>query len=62
MRLTARLDQIQTTRTALIVIGGLAVIWWIIYSNIQPIADWFTFSLLGLARDSRLGESLNFFV
>jgi uncharacterized membrane protein YraQ (UPF0718 family) len=62
MRLTARLDQIHTTRTALIVIGGLAVIWWVIYSNIQPIADWVTFSLLGLSRDSRLGESLNFFV
>ncbi|HRF98479.1 MAG TPA: hypothetical protein PLZ51_24900, partial [Aggregatilineales bacterium] len=62
MRLTARLDQIHTTRTALIVIGWLAVIWWLIYSNIQPIADWVTFTLLGLSRDSHIGASLNFFV
>lgn len=60
MRLTARLDQIHTTRTALIVIGGL-VIWWLAYSIIQPFADWLTFTLLGLSRDSHIGASLNFF-
>jgi uncharacterized membrane protein YraQ (UPF0718 family) len=40
----------------------LAIVWTVIYSNLQPIADWATFSLLGLSRESQLGEALNFFI
>lgn len=61
MRLT-RFDQIQSTRTAIGIIAVLAVIWWIMYSNLQPIADWFTYSLLRLDQESHFGEALNFFV
>ncbi|MCL4253279.1 MAG: permease [Anaerolineae bacterium] len=61
MRLT-RLDQIQSTRTAIGIIAVLAVIWWILYSNLQPIADWFTYNLLRLDHESQFGEALNFFV
>ena len=61
MRLT-RFDQIQSTRTAIGIIAVLAVIWWILYSNLQPIADWFTYDLLRLDHESQFGEALNFFV
>lgn len=41
----------------------LAVIAWLIaYNIIQPLADWISYSLLGLAPDSRLGTSLAFFL
>ncbi len=39
-----------------------AFAWLIAYNVIQPIADWISYSALGLARDSRFGESLAFFL
>ena len=47
---------------AFVIVGMLTVIWVIAYKNLQPIADWITYTLLNLSRDSRLGESLNFFI
>jgi uncharacterized membrane protein YraQ (UPF0718 family) len=42
---------------------GLAVFAWLVaYNIIQPLADWISYSLLGLAPDSRLGTSLAFFL
>jgi len=38
------------------------VIWLTAYKIIQPIADWISYTALGLARDSRFGESLAFFL
>jgi len=61
MRLSARFDHIEKTRTALLVIAIGGAVWWLIYNMIQPIADWLTFTALGLSQDSHLGESLNFF-
>lgn len=37
-------------------------VWLIAYNVIQPLADWISYSALGLARDSRFGESLAFFL
>ena len=39
-----------------------AVIWLIAYNIIQPVANWISYTALGLARDSRFGESLAFFL
>jgi uncharacterized protein len=39
-----------------------ALTWLIAYNVIQPLADWISYSALGLARDSRFGESLAFFL
>lgn len=39
-----------------------ALVWFIAYNIIQPFANWVSYSALGLARDSRLGESLAFFL
>lgn len=61
MRLT-RFDQIQSTRTAIGIIAVLVVIWWVVYSNLQLIADWVTYGLLRLDHESQFGEALNFFV
>jgi uncharacterized protein len=42
---------------------GIAVLAWLIaYNIIQPLADWLSYSALGLSRDSHLGESLAFFL
>ena len=49
-------------RHPLIVVGFAATLWVIIYNLIQPFADWVSYELLGLARDSRFGESLAFFL
>jgi uncharacterized membrane protein YraQ (UPF0718 family) len=42
---------------AIVVLAWLAA-----YNVIQPLADWLSYSALGLSRDSRLGESLAFFL
>ncbi|MBP6180238.1 MAG: permease [Anaerolineales bacterium] len=38
------------------------VVWLTAYNIIQPLADWISYTALGLARDSRFGESLAFFL
>lgn len=47
------------------ILAALVVVilaWLIAYRAIQPIADWISYSALGLARDSHFGESLAFFL
>jgi hypothetical protein len=36
-------------------------VWIVAYNIIQPLANWISFSLLGLAADSKFGTSLAFF-
>jgi uncharacterized membrane protein YraQ (UPF0718 family) len=38
------------------------IAWLTAYNLIQPLADWISYSVLGLARDSHLGESVAFFL
>lgn len=52
----------QTPRGLLLILAGLAVVWVLLYTNLQAIADWFTYGLLSLNAETRLGEALNFFV
>jgi uncharacterized membrane protein YraQ (UPF0718 family) len=59
---TQRFPKITTDRRAFLLVALLAVGWVFLYNNVQPIADWLTFTLLGLSRESQLGESLNFFL
>ena len=42
-------------------IGGL-VVWWLVYNHLATFAAWFTYSLLGVARGSHLGATVEFFV
>ncbi len=39
----------------------LAVMWWLLYGQLQNIADWLTYTVLGLSPLSHLGQSVNFF-
>ncbi|NNJ11651.1 permease [Chloroflexales bacterium ZM16-3] len=45
-----------------LIIAGAALAWLAAYNIIQPLADWLTFTLIGLERGSHLGESLAFFL
>src|SRR3990167_1875907 len=38
------------------------VAWLFAYNIVQPLADWISYNALGLAPDSRLGESIAFFL
>lgn len=40
---------------------ALAVIWWLLYGQLQNIANWITYTVLGLSPLSHLGQSVNFF-
>lgn len=54
---------IRPANKRLFVTLAIAVIAWLAaYNIIQPLADWISYSALGLARDSRFGESLAFFL
>ena len=43
-------------------IAVLAALWWFAYSYILPASHWLVFGLFGLAPDSHLGPSLEFFI
>lgn len=45
-----------------LLLGLGASVWLVAYNLIQPLADWVAYTLLGLGRDSRFGESLAFFL
>ena len=44
-----------------VTVTALALLWWLVYSVIQPAAHWLTVSLIGLAPGSALAESVEFF-
>lgn len=56
------LDSNRDDRAVFLLIGVLLVFWIIIYSNLQPIADWLTFTVMGLSHESHIGQALNFFI
>lgn len=51
----------QEDRRSFSILGILTITWILLYNNLQPIADWLTYILLGLSHESQLGEALNFF-
>lgn len=52
----------STNKRIFTVLAISALAWLVAYNVIQPLADWISYSVLRLARDSRLGESLAFFL
>jgi len=60
--LRKHLDSTRDDRPAFLLVAVLAIVWWIFYNNLQPIADWITFGLLRFEPDTQLGASVNFFV
>jgi uncharacterized protein len=52
----------QQDRRVLGIVALLAVIWVVIYLNLQTLADWVTYTLLSMSQDDHLAQSLNFFI
>jgi len=52
----------HTNKRLFAILAAVVLAWLVAYNVIQPLADWISYSALGLARDSRLGESLAFFL
>jgi len=50
------------TRQTIFLVALAAVVWVAAYNLIQPLANWISYSALKLPQDSRLGESLAFFL
>ena len=40
----------------------LTVVWWLVWLQLQNLADWLTYELIGLQPHTQLGESVNFFL
>lgn len=61
---TIKLSSVQShkDRQLFAIIGLLAVVWIVVYQNLQSIADWLTYTVLSLSRDSHIGVSINFFI
>ena len=45
-----------------VLVTALAVLWLLLWGQLQTIADWLSFTVMGLSADTRLGESVNFFL
>ncbi|MBZ0318030.1 MAG: permease [Anaerolineae bacterium] len=52
----------RTERGVWAVVLASAVIWWLVFNQLQAIADLITYDALGLDEHSHFGQSLNFFV
>ena len=48
------------TRKVAAVLPGL-VAWYLLYSRLQPVAHWFTYTILSIGRDRHLGSAVEFF-
>ncbi|MEO8613390.1 MAG: permease [Chloroflexota bacterium] len=56
------LHQHDTNRRDFALVGLAVLLGWIIFNNLQPVADFLTYRLLALEPESHLGSALNFFV
>ncbi len=45
-----------------VLLAGAAALWWVAWSNLERLAAWITFDLLGLAPGSALGSAVAFFI
>jgi len=46
-----------------LVLGAFALTaWWLVYRQLAPFADWFTYRLLSLSQGTRLGSAVSFFL
>jgi uncharacterized membrane protein YraQ (UPF0718 family) len=52
----------HTNKRLFAILAVIVLAWLAAYNVIQPLADWISYSALGLAHDSRLGTSLAFFL
>jgi len=55
-----RLNDVDVRLGAQLVLA--AILWWVAYSIALPVSQWVTFTVLGLSPESRLGQSVAFFL
>lgn len=55
-------DKSYSSRQLALLGAALVVVWLAAYNLIQPLANWLTYTALGLETDSHFGESLAFFL
>ena len=56
------ISQSHTDKRLFAILGMAALVWLAAYNAIQPLANWISYTLLGLEHDSHLGEALAFFL
>ena len=62
-RQAARLEHLSARdRRSFALLAIAAILWWVIFNQLQALADLLTYDLIGLDADSHLGSSLNFFL
>ena len=44
------------------ILGAAVVVWWVIYGQLAPLAEWATYGPLGLERGSHLADAVEFFL
>jgi len=44
------------------ILGAAVVVWWVIYGQLAPLAEWATYGLFGLERGSHLADAVEFFL
>lgn len=49
-------------RSWMAVLVSALALWWLVYRSLEPLAGWFTHSLCGLDKETRLGSAVGFFV
>ncbi len=54
-------DSWQAWRVWLL-LGVAAILWWVAWINLEALANWLTFTVLGLAPGSALGDAVAFFL
>jgi len=52
----------HSTKQTMLLVTLVAIVWLAAYNLIQPLANWISYSALQLSHESRLGESLAFFL
>ena len=54
--------QEHKVRRACLTVGAAAVVWWIVYTVLQPVTEFLAFEILRLERGSHLGDAVAFFL
>ncbi len=57
-----RLLSPEDGKHAFVLVGVGAVVWWGVFNNLQPIADFLTYGLMGFDEASHLGSSVTVFI
>lgn len=59
---TLRLPEIKNDRQAFLLVGAVAVVWWLAWRSILPLSHWITFDVIGFEEGSHWGEAVAFFL